>query len=152
MRFQDHVVRATHRAMEDVERAVDAVPAEQHDWVPAGQGRSVLAQVRELALSGDWVRTILETRAWPEGASHGTSMADASMASALAEARAGTERLCRAIADFPDADLEKEVRLHFGTGVSMPMADVLELHRWNLIYHLGQINQIQLLYGDPIMH
>jgi len=34
----------------------------------------------------------------------------------------------------------------------MTMADVLMLQRWNLTYHLGQINQIQLMLGDAEMH
>lgn len=32
------------------------------------------------------------------------------------------------------------------------MADVLFLHSWNLTYHLGQINQLQLMLGDREMH
>ena len=32
------------------------------------------------------------------------------------------------------------------------MADILMLHYHNMTYHLGQINFIQLMYGDKEMH
>jgi hypothetical protein len=40
----------------------------------------------------------------------------------------------------------------FGGGVVMTMADILSLPSWNMVYHLGQINQIQLMLGDREMH
>jgi hypothetical protein len=34
----------------------------------------------------------------------------------------------------------------------MTFAEILSLHHWNMVYHLGQINQIQLILGDKVMH
>jgi hypothetical protein len=34
----------------------------------------------------------------------------------------------------------------------MTLAEVLGLPAWNMTYHLGQINQIQLVLGDREMH
>ena len=42
--------------------------------------------------------------------------------------------------------------LPFGGGMTVSMADVLMMHYWNATYHLGQINQIQLMLGDKAMH
>ena len=68
------------------------------------------------------------------------------------EARRTTSELCRSIMDFPDQGLEEEVTLPFGQGLTLSMADLLYLHAWNLTYHHGQINQIQLMLGDHEMH
>ena len=40
-------------------------------------------------------------------------------------------------------------RFHSAT---MTLADVMMLCYWNIVYHLGQINQIQLMLGDEEMH
>ena len=67
-------------------------------------------------------------------------------------ARTATSDLCRAIAEFPEDQLESEISVPFGGGSVMPMADLLMMNYWNLVYHLGQINQIQLMLGDREMH
>jgi hypothetical protein len=36
--------------------------------------------------------------------------------------------------------------------MTVTIADVLGMHYWNLTYHLGQINQIQMMLGDRQMH
>lgn len=66
--------------------------------------------------------------------------------------RESTSSLCRAIANFPDESLEWELTMPWGGGMTMTMADVLGLPAWNATYHLGQINQIQMLLGDAEMH
>ena len=57
-----------------------------------------------------------------------------------------------AISDFPEGKLDEEITLPFGGGMTMTMADLLGLPYWNTVYHLGQINQIQLMLGDREMH
>jgi len=70
----------------------------------------------------------------------------------VSAAQEGTTEMCQAIGSFPESKLDVEVSLPFGGGMTLTMADVLDLHRWNMVYHLGQINQIQLLLGDKEMH
>ncbi|MEZ5163605.1 MAG: hypothetical protein R2688_07600 [Fimbriimonadaceae bacterium] len=63
-----------------------------------------------------------------------------------------TSDLCNLIAEFPDDQLENEVTLPFGGGMTITMADVLSIHYWNTVYHQGQVNFIQMLLGDGDMH
>jgi hypothetical protein len=67
-------------------------------------------------------------------------------------ARASTSELCALIAAFPDERLDVEIVVPFGGGSTWTMADVLSKHYWNLVYHHGQINQLQLILGDRAMH
>ncbi len=158
MRFQDQVVRATQKALDDVCRAALAVPAEKVEWVPMGDARSVLSQMQEVATAGLWFIPLVRDRKQPEFDEHARREAARLRASydtlekCIEAARTNTSDLCRQIEAFPDSALEEEMRLPFGGGVVMTMADVLGMHQWNMVYHLGQINQTQLMLGDKEMH
>lgn len=158
MRFQDHVVRTTQKAMEDVIRAAQAVPEEQVDWVPMGAARSVLSQMREIATTADFFLPIVREGKPPIFDEHARREAvrirqsHDTLDKCVDGARRGVSELCQAISAFPDARLEDEISLPFGGGVIMTMTEVLALPSWNMVYHLGQINQIQLMLGDREMH
>lgn len=147
----------TQKALGDICRAAEAVPEDQADWSAGGEARSVLNQMQEIATSGTWFLPIVESGVVPvfdkEAGKEHTKFRKTltSLAECVAEARQSTSELCQAIMAFPDSDLEKEVTLPFGIG-STTMADVLTMHHWNMVYHLGQINQVQLILGDREMH
>jgi hypothetical protein len=157
MRYQDQVVKLTQKALDDVCRASQAVPKEQRDWCPMGNVRSVLNQMQEIATSATWFLPLVESGVVPVfdqeiAVNHERfrrTMGE--LDECIGEARQSTGQLCQAIIAFPDADLENEVVLPFGGGKTT-MADVLAMHYWNMVYHLGQINQIQLMLGDTKMH
>ncbi len=158
MRYQDQVVRATQKALDDVCRAALAMPEDRLDWVPLGEARPVLSQMQEIATAGTWFIPIIRDRKPPEFDEHARKEAIRlrqtfdTIEKCVEAARNTTSELCREIAAFPDGGLEDEMRLPFGGGVVMTMADVLSMHQWNLVYHLGQINQLQLMLGDREMH
>lgn len=151
-------MRATQKALDDICRAALAVPTEKLAWTPGGEARSALAQMQEVASSATWVLNIATERKPPVFDEHALREAKRVQASydtlekCIAAAQSSTGALCQAIAQFPDRDLDEEIQLPFGGGVIMTMADVLGMHQWNLVYHLGQINQIQLMLGDRQMH
>lgn len=157
MRYQDQVVKLTQKALDDICRAAAAVPADKADWVPAGQMRSALNQMQEIATSGTWFLPIIEMSRVPvfddetkkEHTRFRRTMS--TIDACINEARQSTGPLCQAIIAFRDSDLDKEIVLPFGAGKTS-MADVLMMHYWNMVYHLGQINQIQLMLGDTVMH
>jgi hypothetical protein len=157
MRYQDQVVKLTQKALGDVCRSASAVPADKLDWVPMGESRSVLNQMQEIATSATWFLPLVESGVVPvfdqEMAKAHTSFRRTMdhLEECIVEARQSTGQLCQAIIAFPDADLDREVVLPFGGGKTT-MADVLQMHHWNMVYHLGQINQIQLMLGDAKMH
>lgn len=158
MRYQDQLVRSTQKAMADVTRAALAIPVDKVDWVPMGSARSTLDQLQEIAGSSEWFLYVFRERKAPDddGSAVRAAVEKArgllTVNACLEVAQQGTNELCHAISEFPDEDLEREVKLPFGGGVQMTFAEVLGLHYWNLIYHLGQINQIQLMLGDVKMH
>ncbi|MDR3689205.1 MAG: hypothetical protein P4L46_07485 [Fimbriimonas sp.] len=158
MRYQDQVVRSTQKALDDVCRAALSVPSDRLEWIPMGDARSVLSQMQEVATAGTWFLPIVRDRKPPEFDEHARREAIRlrrsfdTIEKCVEGARDTTSDLCRAIAAFPDDALEDEMQLPFGGGVVMTMADVLGMHYWNMVYHLGQINQIQLLLGDREMH
>lgn len=158
MRYQDQLVRQTQRALDDVCRAALAVPTEKAEWVPMGEARSVLSQMREVASGGAWFLPIVRERKAPDFTEHARQEAVRlrqsydTVEKCVEAARESTAELCRAIAAFPDEALEGEIRLPFGGGTTVTMADLLGMHAWNMTYHLGQINLIQLMLGDREMH
>lgn len=157
MRLQDQIVRQTQRSLDDLVRAVTALPPERRDWSPGGAARSALAQMREVAETGNrFIPLIMGDATGFEG--HAAreearlSEDEEGLEQAIARAREGVNELCQAIAGIPDAALERELELPFGGGMRMTLADVLGLPAWNLAYHLGQVNQIALMLGDRNMH
>lgn len=159
LNFQDQIVKMTQRALEDIVRAAEALPADQAEFTVGGASRSALSQLREIALSASWIAPVIEQKdvdgfgkrhekreALPEAADLKT------IANCLAEARRSTSKLCKAISSVSDERLEEEVKLEFMGGTVMTVADLLTMHYWNLVYHLGQINQIALALGDRAMH
>ena len=156
MRFQDQVVRQTQRALDDVIRAAQAIPEDRLDWNPGGSARSAIAQMREIAQTGERFMPLIfgdatgfvGHAAREEAAVTGGDGLDALMA----RARRGVADLCQAIAAIPDPSLEREITLPFGGGTVMTLADALGLPAWNMTYHLGQINLIGLMLGDRRMH
>jgi hypothetical protein len=157
MRYQDQVVKMTQKALDDVCRAASSTPSDKVDWIPMKEARSVLNQMQEIATSGTYFLPLVESGVVPvfddEMAQQHTRFRRTMerLEDCINEARESTGQLCQAIIAFPDKDLEVEVTLPFGAG-NTTMADVLGMHYWNMVYHLGQINQIQLMLGDTKMH
>lgn len=158
MRYQDQVVKVTQRALDDVCRAALAVPADKLEWKPLGDVRSVLNQMQEIAVSATFFMPLVTMGAAPEFDAEARKRAMElqrsfdTLTKCIDEARRTVAELCQAIGAVPDAQLEKEVVVPFGGGVTMTIADVLGTAAWNMTYHLGQINQIQLMLGDKQMH
>jgi hypothetical protein len=158
MRYQEQIVRMTQKALDDVCRAALAVEPDKVDWTPGGEARSVLSQMQEIAMAGKWFLPIIRDREVPEFGGHAQREAVRlrksydSLEKCVDGARATTSDLCTAILEFPDEHLEHEMQVPFAGGAVMTMADLIAMHYWNTVYHLGQINQIQLLLGDKEMH
>jgi len=158
MRYQDQIVRSTQKGLEDIVRSAQAVPQDKIDWVPMGAVRSVLNQMQEIAVSGAWFVPLISEMRVPEFDAHAMEEAKRlrlshdTLEKCISAARTTTSELCTVIESVPDQALETELVLPFGGGMTATIADILAMHLWNLTYHLGQINQIQLMLGDRAMH
>lgn len=158
MRYQDQIVRATQRALEDIIRAAIAVPEEKVEWTAMGDARSTLSQMQEIAISGAWFIPLVRDLKVPDFDAHALEeerrlrQQNDTLAKCVATARETTSALCAVIEALPDESLERELTLPFGGGMTLTIADIVAMHWWNMVYHLGQINQIQLMLGDRQMH
>lgn len=158
MRYQDVVIRITESALSDFFRTARAVPEDKLEWSPLDQGRSVLDQVQEVAQAPAFFKMLLEKKAFPE-------LKPEQMEKAMEQRKSWKtidecEEACRKysdsfynlIRDYPDEDLEIMINLPWGGGMVKSIADVMLFHYWNILYHTGQVNYIQTLYGDKEMH
>lgn len=158
MRYLDQIVKQTQKAVDDICRSAEAVPVDRQTWMPGEHTRSTLSQMQEVATQASWFLPIIKERSIPDLNSHARTeferLRDSydSVQKCCDAARTSTVELCQAIAEFPEGKLDEEIMMPFGGGMKMTMADVLGLPYWNMVYHLGQINQIQLLLGDLEMH
>ncbi|MDX2064159.1 MAG: hypothetical protein SFX74_00305 [Fimbriimonadaceae bacterium] len=157
MRYQDQLVRQTQGALDDICRAALAVPEDRWDWSPGGAARSVLSQMQEIATSAAlFLPVVREGEFAPldhiRAESARAREEFGSVERCIVGARSSTSELCALIAAFPDDRLDVEIVVPFGGGSTWTMADVLGKHYWNLVYHHGQINQLQLILGDRAMH
>lgn len=128
---------------------LETTPEDRRNWIPVVEGaaglRSIHDQVSECIhvnrmvaelLSGQepqWRNPIEAERPWTDDADAGELLIGS--ADALAEA----------VRSLSDDDLAREFRTRRGT---MPGHVALELPYRNMHYHGGQINLLQLLYGD----
>lgn len=157
MRLQDQVVKLTQRAVEDVIRAVEAIPEDKRDWSPAPHTRSAMSQLKELSQSPALLTRVIggdiperfRDHAEENRASGAQSEDFAGLAATL---RSETAKICSLVSSVDDEELEREITLPFGGGMIITLADAIGLHHWNLTYHLGQINYIQTILGDMEMH
>lgn len=156
MRWQDHVVRQTQKAVADFIRTVEAVPEEKLDWKPSESARSIRSQAQEVCVFPGFPIALIQ-HGVPSAMELVQQLMDESQASTeistlLEHLRSGTADLCAAISAFPDSRLDEEISLNFGAQSQWTMADVLGMHYWNTTYHIGQINYLQTIWGDRTMH
>jgi hypothetical protein len=158
MRYLDQLVKMTQRAVDDICRSAEAIPVDREEWSPGEAARPARNIMQEVATQAAWFLPIIRERTIPEFDEHAMKEAKRTresydtIAKCVEAARANTSELCQAISDFPETRLDEEITLPFGGGMTMTMADLLGLPYWNTVYHLGQINQIQLMLGDREMH
>ncbi len=123
-----------------------------------GDARSTLSQMQEIAVSGAWFIPLIRDLKAPEFDAHAIEESkrlrakNDTLSKCVDAARENTSSLCAVIESVPDSELEREMTLPFGGGMTVTLADILAMHWWNMTYHLGQINQIQLMLGDKVMH
>ena len=158
MRYQDQVIRATSKSVEDLFRNARAMPEDKIEWKPLDKGRSVLDQLQECAQAPIWYVSMLESRKAPEFDEDTRKKAgeERQQWKTIDECEKvcgeNSERLAELIDTFPDEDLEIMITLPFGDGMVVSMADVMMFQYWNNVYHIGQLSYIQTLYGDMEMH
>ncbi len=146
--LQTVAAERTRKGARNLIRLLHATPAEKRHWKPLGCGRSVIEQVAECILvNRKWALTLRQgsyTRLPAEAVQQiEAACREATQAESLLQESA--DELAAVILALPDGQLEKPITAPFGT---YSVAQCCLLGYWNMVYHEGQINYIQTLYGD----
>lgn len=144
----------TKEAQGSLFRTARHVPDDKRDdWKPLGEARSVLSQLVECATVPYFFASVLAGQPMdmhsPEAQAKRKEVESSitSLESAEAVANQSHEALYAAIAATTDLDAACPMPWNPDTKAS----DVIFFTYWNLVYHIGQINYIQLLLGDTEM-
>ncbi len=155
MTLNELAATLTREAGSNLARAIKAMPPEKQAWRPMDSGRSPIDQVAECAAFNFAGAQSLRDRKLPP-MTHEQIQAfktDHDTAdTALAALKQSTGELIEAIKRFPADRLDEEVELTFAPGIIKSFGWKMMCGYWNTIYHWGQINYIQTLYGDIEMH
>ena len=131
---------------------LDATPADRFAWSPLEQGRTIQHQLAECCLANRKWTTILRTRSYanfPEEEAEAEFKRAADTAYLKARLQETTTELAEAILSVPDEDLDKKIETAWGP---YSLARCCMHACWNMMYHEGQINYVQTLYGDKDEH
>lgn len=158
MTAQELLADTTERAAVYMVDSVRRMPDDKRTWSPAldgNTGRSAMRMMGEcIVLNENWTETLAKGNAehvpppseyWDREKMYETQPLD-EVASALHES---TAKLAAAIRALPDDALNAPMRSPW-----MPDAPQMQFAAFayeNIVYHIGQINYIQLLYGDADM-
>ncbi|HLV80236.1 MAG TPA: DinB family protein [Chthonomonadaceae bacterium] len=138
----------THFAAETIMVLVQNTPPDKWDWKPLDNGRTILNQMAECALANQKWADILRRRAWVSYGEEAWQQAFSELNTldkAAARLQETTANLVEAILALPDEEMDGLVQTPNGP-YSLPRCCMHAY--WNMVYHEGQINYIQTLYGD----
>jgi hypothetical protein len=156
MKYQDRVICLIEDAGRDLFRNARAMPEDKLEWKPSETARTALDQIQECAYTPLIFIPILVNRASEpfDMAKFEEMRAIRRQWTTIDECERvfweNTNKLFDVIRQVPDTDLDVQVQMPWGS--SEPLATVLLIHFWNLVYHQGQISYIQTIYGDREMH
>ncbi|GAC1651845.1 MAG: hypothetical protein NVS9B15_12200 [Acidobacteriaceae bacterium] len=141
------------KAGDDLGAACSKMPEERISWHPpveGNEGRDALDQVVECAYLNEY-----GAKAFREGAIPAFDAddykkkkdANRNKSASLSWLRSGTSALASAIEGCPAARLGETITNPF-TNQPSTWAEFADFLYWNTVYHEGQVNYIQVLYGD----
>ena len=130
---------------------VDSTPEDKLRWRPTiddhSQTRSILEQVGECVFANVRFFHILQGEVPPAPPTEWDNFP--SKQDAIVELRRSANALAEVVRHLDMDALIREYPTHRGP---MPGALAIQFPVRNMTYHMGQINMIQLLYGDTLFH
>ena len=129
------------------------MPADRLVWHATPEetpGRDALDQLAECAYLNEWAAAAYRAGAVPafNGEEYNAQKsAHKTHGTALSAFKANTDALADAVAAFP-ADQLGDTITNPITGQACSWGDFAMFFYWNNVYHEGQVNYIQVLYGD----
>ena len=130
---------------------VESTPEDKLRWKPAidenSKTRSILEQVGECIFANVRFRNIFLGETPPQPPSEFDTFS--SVEEATTELKRSANLLAEVLSVMDTHALAKDYVTHRGP---MPGALAMQFPVRNMTYHMGQINMIQLLYGDTAFH
>ncbi len=133
--------------------ACEKMPADRVAWNPpveGNQGRDALDQLVECGYLNEWAAAAFRNVALPafDGDDYKKRKdANRNQAAALRWLKDGTNALAAAVEAFPAARWGDTLQNPF-INQTTTWAEFADFFYWNTVYHEGQVNYIQVLYGD----
>jgi uncharacterized damage-inducible protein DinB len=152
MTVQQLAASRTQRAAHDLIAAAESTPADRLAWVPMGEARTMMDQLTECVIANIKWTTILKTHRYanvPREVWEAVVPECDTLAKVTARLRQSAADLIQAIGSVRDEETADEIETDWGP---YSLADCCLHAYWNMVYHEGQINYIQTLYGDTEEH
>ena len=153
MTYQERVIQLTKNACDGLVRAAKAMPEDKLSWKVLDAGRSPIDLLQEVSQSLRYVIPMLNDRKVEfDPAKFETIRAERQSWDSIEKCEEvlakNFELFAEAVRNFPEADLDETLRLPFAGGFDSPYYEIMMYGYWNAVYHLGQTNFIQTLYGN----
>lgn len=153
MTAQEYMAAATERAAAFMAHFVEATPPEKRDWTPTLESaaglRSALDMVDECIVVNHALANVLKGSPSPTSSPASSERCFSDWEDGKARLLESAQVLAGVIRSLPDDALNNNFTTRRG---EMPGFLVIEIPSRNMNYHVGQINLIQLLYGDTTYH
>ncbi len=152
MLLKDFLCLQLSRAVDDLFRSARAMPPEKLAWQASETSRTPSDILRECALSLKWPQSILSGTDLNSQPAQGEEEQEMDLDACEALARKNLTETIDFIRSYPEDDLDRVISLPFAPELNLTVAEILASPYWNITYHLGQINYVQMAYGDREMH
>jgi len=143
------------KAGDDIIRALAATPDDKANWKPESAGRSILEITIECAGVNSFMARCITSGVAPAiNREDGEKLAKelTNLSKAADALKSSIDALTLAVSSLPNEKLDSSITLPFLGGITTTLEEMLGRPYWHMSYHLGQINYIQTLYGDKMMH
>lgn len=133
--------------------ASEKMPEDRISWHPTTEGnagRDALDQILECCYLNEWAAASFRSGSIPafdEKDYKAQKDSKRNKSAALPWLQSGTNALAAAVEAFPADKLGETITNPF-TNQPSTWAEYADFYYWNTVYHEGQVNYIQVLYGD----
>lgn len=157
MRYQDVIAEKIESAARSLFKSARSMPADKLEWSPMEKGRTALNQLQECGGTPRIIPILLRG----EGANIPKDFFDnlkaeratwTTIDACEAAYKASIGPALEAIRQYPDDALDAMLPVPWPFQKEQIASDLILDMYWNMSYHLGQVNYIQTLYDDRVMH
>ncbi len=145
MTGQESLIKLFKGGMPMLTKAVLAVPEDKLDWKPAEGSRTIRQVFTEAVMMPAYVARALNSKSVPPYEEMAAAYAKMSVEELVAQLDKNAEDYFAAINKFPESEYEEEFHAPWGV---WSYFETMSYPYWNMMWHTGQINYIQTMYGD----